>query len=846
MRGWVWWFCSLSLSAWGAHPLASPKNRPYDVSHYRIELRLGEGGAYEGKTTLKLKAKRSLPTLELDALGYEVKGVTVDGARVDFKRNDDRQAQTGTLTLKPAKALPSGRELTVVVDYTGKASVKPDWGFYTVPSDTAGGLPFYFTHFEPEGAQQLFPCNDDPADKATTELLAVVDGRYQVLSNGTKETDEAFAAEGRNLRRVHWVQSQPHSTYLVALAIGDFEALTLTGSVPATLYLPRGKSELAFVAADATPALIATQARILSTPYPWAKYDQVAVPHYLYGGMENTSLVLARENMLVLNHRNDLLSRPSQVSLISHELAHQWFGDLVTLKWWNDTWLNEGFATYLGDRAVAEYYGNDMVAVGRAEELLTGYFRIEKGPRAHALIIKDLPTIQDGFDSISYQKGAAVLQMLELWVGDAQLRKVLKDYLAKFGFKNATSQDFFAMFGKDVRPFHDAWLNKKGYPVITPSVSFSGNTATVTITQRPIHADQKGPFVFKLPVVFHRESSPSFHEERTILVDKPSVTVKFELPAAPQWVNWNKGLTALTTVESSAVSEQAWALAARSDPDPVWRYQAQLALLGELVNPDATVPTRPSENALTTVLETLTKDPSPYVREAVLNRLGESPHTALPADLGPVVLSLAKRPDNLTEDALGMVRVRASALEVLGKVDYPAGKEYLLAEIEKNELDINFAGAIAVGVARIGDSPAQAALRAAIRTQKSRGYPFFRATAQALGAGEEAGTVALIREALNASPGDNEILRVMLHRVRGNERLKQSKELAAFVRDFVNEESAYSEELKVRVMHLIERQRSPEAKEAWQAMSERAPTQRLKANAQQIFARSFPTPKTKK
>ncbi len=824
---------------------AVPKNRPYDVSHYRIELRLREGGAFENKALVTLKAKRPISQVELDAYGLEVKGVTQDGQKVEFVRKDDPNTRTGLLTLK--KAVAPGKEVTFQIDYAGTASKTPDYGFWAVPPDEPGGLPSYFTMFEPEAAQQFFPCNDDPSDKATTELFAIVDGRYQVVSNGRLEKDEAFTADAQNLRRVHWVQDKPHSPYLVHVAIGAFDTVKLTGDTPAAIHVAKGKGGMTFVAADATPTLLKFEAAFLGTPYPWAKFDQVGVPHFLWGGMENTSIVAQRENLIAADHKNDLLNRPRTVQLVAHEMAHQWFGNLVTLKWWNDTWLNEGFATYLEQKATTAYYENDLAKVERADDLLQKYFRQETGPKAHPLVLKGLPSIADGFDATSYEKGAAVLQMLESFVGgEAEFKKALKDYLAKYAYGSATSEEFFASIAKstkkDLKAFQASWLLKKGYPVLSPSYSFSGNTVSVTITQKPAHPDEKGAFVFKLPIVFHRESTPSFHEERVVLVDKPSVTFKFELPAAPQWVNWNKGLDALAKVEVSAVGEQEWVFAARADPDPIWRMQAQLALLGELVNPDAKELVKPTDAALGAVLEALAKDPSPYVRQAVLERLGDSALPKLPSELGPVVLAQAKRPTDLPEDAIGLVSVRAAALALLGKIDDPAGKSYLHAEILKKELDINFVGAFATGVARIGDSQALAALRAAIRNQRGRGYPYFRDAAAALGTCETGEAIPLIKELLQESPGDNDVLRSIWSKTEGNDRLKATPELAGFVKELVVDSPTYSEELKARVLSMLDHVKTPEAKATLVAVAEKAPTIRLQENAKQVLDKNFPAP----
>jgi aminopeptidase N len=278
---------ALALSA--ANPTAAftPKSRPYDATHYRIDFKLLEGGAFENKATITLKARSALSSIELDARGLEVKTVTVDGAEAKFTVKADPALNTGTLTVKPAKAIARGKEATVVVTYSGKAGL-PHAGLFEV-TDSRGT--WYFTQFQTTHARAFFPCNDQPDDKATTEIFAVVDAKMKVLSNGRKELDETFAEGGKTLRRVHWKQDQPHSTYLVALAIGAFEPVLTGGDIPSTVWVRPGSQDRAFAAVDAMRASVNFQQNYLGVKYPWARLDAVAVPHFYWSGMENTSLI---------------------------------------------------------------------------------------------------------------------------------------------------------------------------------------------------------------------------------------------------------------------------------------------------------------------------------------------------------------------------------------------------------------------------------------------------------------------------------------------------------------------------------------------------------------------------
>ncbi len=821
--------------------------RPYDAVHYRIDVRLKGEGLFENKLTLTLKPSRALSAIELDAYGLQVSGAQVNGQKAEFSTREDKGLRSGVLTLKTPKPLPAGKEVNVEVRYSVQAGVANEGIFFTAPA-VEGGLPSYFTQFQTNFAQRFFPCNDRPGDKASTEIFAVVDSRYQVLSNGTKVKDEVYSEGGENLRRVHWTEEKPHPTYAVALAIGEFEAVEVQAPVPASLYVAKGQADRTFIAADITASALKFQSTYLGVKYPWAKYDQVAVPHFIWGGMENTSLVMMRENGLVLDHKNYIFGRGRITSLVSHELAHQWFGDDVTCKTWNDTWLNEGFATFLEDETQAAYYENDSIDVARSFEVLHRYFDIEDGPRSHPLVGKTGPTAESAFDAISYEKGAYVLRMLELWLGKAEFKKGLKAYLEKYAYANASSEDFFAAVAqathkeKELRPFKDSWLHQQGYPVITPELHWSGSTLTVTIRQRPNLAGEKGAFVFKLPIVLHRDNAPAFHQQQTVTVDKPEVTVKFELPAMPQWVNWNRNGTVLARINTASIGEQEWLLAARSDPDPVWRMMSQVTLFGELGNPQATEQASPSPAAMDAVLEVLAADPSPYVREALLTRISEAKWKKMPAELGPVLLALARRPDKLSDDAYGMVRVRRAAMEALGKTDLPEGRQFLLRELVLPQQDLNYLGALATGVGKLGSAEAIATLGQALNTHRPRGHAYFEAVARALGSVENVEVLPRLAVVFAEAAGNSELERELLRTLQHNATLKQSPELTSFIESQAVGNPSLSDNIKLRLITLLDQTQTPETQAALKRISQKAESEAVKASALKVLEHNFPPP----
>lgn len=840
--------CVVVLAA--ANPTAAftPKARPYDALHYRIDFKLLEGGAFENKATITLKARSSLGAIELDARGLEVKAATVDGQPATFAVKADPALNTGLLTVKPAKAVGAGKEATVVVDYTGKAGAAHS-GLFEV-TDEKGT--WYFTQFQTTHARAFFPCNDQPDDKATTEIFAVVDGKMKVLSNGRKELDETFSEGGKSLRRVHWKQDQPHSTYLVALAVGAFEPVLAGGDVSATVWVRPGSADRAFAATDALRFALNHQQTYLGVKYPWARLDAVALPRFYWSGMENTSLVFARENKLVLEHKNDLPGRTVVAELLSHEIAHQWFGNQVTLKWWDDTWLNEGFATWLGDRAADAYFDNDKIEVETVHWLHTGYFRTEDGPKAHALVGKSAPSPEEMFDDISYGKGAMVLRMLEQWIGAEAMKKALKAYLEKYAFGNATSADFFNVVGAttkkpaELRPFQDSWLKKKGYPVVYPEVSFSGAQATIKVRQQPSRGDEKGPWAFKLAVVLHRESEPKYAKQVLLTVDKPEVTLKVDVPAAPQWVNWNKDGAALVRVNAPGISEEQWLDAARYDPDPTWRVFAAWTLAGEMVALEPKSEGIPTDAAMGALRDVLLKDPSPYVRASVLSRLASTRWKKLPATLGPIALQLARRPTDLREDPVGQVRVGSGAREVLGKIDFPEGHKFLLEEVARKEPDLNYLEGLARGTAAIGTPVALATLRAAVLSQRSRGEIYYRRAVLALPHYPGLDMLPPLKELVRENAGNSELVRHLFAGLSDNTTVRGSAEAAQLVKELVLDEKTLGEDLRADILSVLDEVKTKDAKEALSAVAEKATSKRLASMARQVLEANFAAAKPKK
>ena len=850
---------ALAFAAAGSPNPFETRNRGYDALHYALDVRLTEDGRFDNSVTLRFKTTSSLSTLELDAWGLDIQGATVNGQAATWKIKGDPAALSGTVTLALPKPIAAGKEAALTVRYFVKAAASHEGLAVVRDPDRAETPPIYFTHLEPTYARRFFPCNDQPGDKATFELKAVTPPEYRVISNGLKTLDETFSDSGKSLRKTQWSLTQPQATYLFAFAAGPFEEVSADGVVPARVHVLPGKGARAIIAADALKALLRLEMGIVGGKFPWPKLDLVAIPGFAWSGMENTSAIFQRESKTLVDSPQNIVQRPTIVGLLAHEIAHQWFGDLVTPKTWEDVWLNEGFARYLGGLAEDAYntervFGeaNDEAEVSRATAVFDSYMSLDDGPRSHPLVGRGVPSPEDLFDAVSYIKGEAVLHMLEVWVGAGDFRKGLRAYLEKYAYKNANSDDFFNVMGESAKKsgslaaFRKSWLHQRGYPVITPESKFEGGKLTVRIQQAPNHAADKSVFTFKLPMVVHRQSPPAYHQEHTLVVDRGQVSATFDVPAAPEWIDWNRGGLALARLAPGAISEREWALAARHDPDPVWRTLAAWALAKPLDGKSTGESAKLSDTAQGTLLDVLTKDSSPDVRVALLDRLSQTRAPRLPASFASALFALAKRPEGLRDDDWGYLHVRRAALATLGKVDSNEAHAYLIEELGKPEIDLNVLSAVAAGVGAIGNNAALGALRAALREHAVKGFSAYQGVALAMTKFESADGLRAVKDALAAFPANQELGKNAAWSMRRNSRLTETADFAQFVQDMVLLEGALSEEVRVAFLMALEKVKTPEAETALKTMAEKAPSSRLQDNARRLLVANFAAAPAKK
>ncbi len=423
---------------------------------YRIELTLTAGAkTYRGDTTVSFSATTGEDTF-VEFAGGIIESVELNGEPLE-------PGWDGARLVLPADRLAGSNELRVTYeneyDHTGE-------GFHQFV-DPQDGSEYLYTQFEPYAAHRLFPCFDQPDLKATYDVTVVAPGEWEVISNGRVEDQEA---EPGGRLRTRFERTLSFSTYLVAVVAGPFHAVhEERAGVPLGVYCRRTFAEHLDADAlfDVTEQGLHFFTDYFGRPYPFTKYDQIFVPEFNWGGMENVGTVTMTDVFVFRDPpTGNQLTRRAEVVL--HELAHMWFGDLVTMRWWDDLWLNESFAT------IAAY-----LAIERATDLGSPWQLFNTRDKAPAYRADQLPTTHPvadefdttdevflNFDMITYGKGASVLRQLVAAIGDEAFRKGLHTYFRRHAYGNAELVDFLAALqegsGKDLAGWAARWLRTTG------------------------------------------------------------------------------------------------------------------------------------------------------------------------------------------------------------------------------------------------------------------------------------------------------------------------------------------------------------------------------------------------
>ena len=487
---------------------AAPLERvvlPSDAVPVRYDVSIVPNAAdrtFTGTVAIALDVARPTARIVLNAVDLDLKRAALSGIAVEPKISFDSARQTATLTFP--SPLPAGPR-TLTIDYAGKINEHAS-GLFSLDYETAGGRRrALFTQFENSDARRFVPCWDEPARKAVFTLTATVPADLMAVSNTPVAASEALP---NGLKRVRFQPTPKMSSYLLFFGLGDFERVSkMVDGVDVGVIVKRGDADKAGFALDAAARILPYYEEYFDAKYPLPKLDLIAGPgeSQFFSAMENWGAIFYFERALLVDPK--LSTRADERSIfvvVAHEMAHQWFGDLVTMDWWEDLWLNEGFASWMQMKAADRFHPEWKIwldGLGSKE----GAMRLDARRGTHPVIqpIADVLQANQAFDSITYQKGQAVIRMLEDYVGEDSFRAGVRRYIKAHAYGNTVTDDLWRELEKTssapvTRIAHDFTL-QAGVPLIRAAATPGG----VRLTQSRYAEDESGaaPASWRAPVI---------------------------------------------------------------------------------------------------------------------------------------------------------------------------------------------------------------------------------------------------------------------------------------------------------------------------------------------------------
>ena len=473
-----------------------PRDVEYKIKHYRLELDVNvEELSIRGRASILVSpAKKPLEEIRLDACEMRIDDVKA-GVKIDYDYDG------AVLWIKPEKPLES--DTVVEVSYY----TKPRKGLYFILPDK-----YYpdrpatiWTQGEPEYNRYWMPIYDYPNNKCTSELIIKIREDFTVVSNGVLVKVDDLGEE----KRWHWRMDKPHSTYLISFAAGIFtEIKEEYNGIELAYYVPKGREADAPRTFGKTKDMLRFFSEYLKTPYPFKRYSQVCVTEFIVGGMENTTATTLTDLTLHDEHAHqDFSSDP----LIAHELAHQWFGDLVTIRDWSHIWLNESFATYLENLYLLHDKGFDEFIYELRRDLQQ-YLDEYRNRYARPVVMRVYKYPEELFDGHAYPKGGLILHTLKNIIGEENFREALRRFLDRFAFSNADTEDLRKILeetsGRNLEWFFEQFVYTSGHPALKIAYSWNEETKTIKMSVKQTQGeDSTNVYTIPLEIVLNYSNS---------------------------------------------------------------------------------------------------------------------------------------------------------------------------------------------------------------------------------------------------------------------------------------------------------------------------------------------------
>jgi tricorn protease interacting factor F2/3 len=441
---------------------ANPAPATMEVKNYQIELDFDlEKKIYEGKEKIFLNLDKE-DLIKIDSVDLKIKELKVNDKEVNFEIAQDN------ILIK--NGFQKG-ENTIFINFEGELKEVLGGIYLSKYKDKEEEKYLITTQFEPIEARKAFPCFDDPDKKATFDLTLTFPKELKAISNTLPIREEIFGEK----KKVIFETSPKMSTYLLYIGIGDFYFLEdkYKDVLIRVAFTPKEKLEGAKFALENCKKFLSYLEEYFNVPYPLKKLDLIAIPDFAAGAMENWGAITFRENyLLVFEGITPQTAKERVCEVIAHELVHMWFGNLVTMKWWDDLWLNESFATYLAYKAVNHFYPEwrilDKYIVDEVFSALDADALISSHPIK--VEVKDPNESTEIFDEISYEKGGSVLRMIENYLGEEKFKDGLRNYIKKFSYQNAQAEDLWNSLEEvskvNVKEIMKDYLEKTGFPQV--------------------------------------------------------------------------------------------------------------------------------------------------------------------------------------------------------------------------------------------------------------------------------------------------------------------------------------------------------------------------------------------
>jgi aminopeptidase N len=510
--------------AFATSPRQFERDRPFLIDHLALDLTLDvPKKSVRGAATLSIRrVDADAESITLDAIGFSIASAKVDGAVVTYTY-DGR-----TLTL-PVSLGAETATLHVAYSATprrGLYFLEPDEHYPNRPSQV-------WSQCQEEDARHFIPCHDKPHVKMTSEVTLRVPNGWFALSNG--ELVKEDRQDASLPWSFHYRLDAPHPSYLLTVVAGEFAELSaMSGQVPVAYYVPKSREEDGRRTFARTPEMIAHFSEKTGVPYPWSRYSQIVVADFIFGGMENTTATTMYEYVL-LDERAAL--DVSSDDLIAHELAHQWFGDLVTCRDWSEAWLNEGFATFMEHVWRDKHLGADEYDYGVKGDL-DAYLAEAQGRYRRPIVCQDYDAPLDLFDRHLYEKGGLVLHMLKTELSDSVFWRGVERYLRRHARTVVETRDLMRALeeasGKSLARFFEQWVYKPGHPEIEVALVWDKGTLTVAVKQQQA-ATEGVPSAFDLSLHLDVGDARGVRREKLHVTDR-SESFALSYPTRPAYV----------------------------------------------------------------------------------------------------------------------------------------------------------------------------------------------------------------------------------------------------------------------------------------------------------------------